>query len=80
MTARAFLSLSDELRAAFADAQDDENLRHLHVKIVNEHTLTAVGSKAKGAGLEADFDALSQVPLVSSLRVSSGVPPVVYRL
>ncbi len=62
MTARAFLSLSDELRAAFAEAQDDESLRYLHVKIVNEGTLTAVGSTPKGAaGLQADFDALSQV-------------------
>ena len=61
MTARAFLGLSDELRDAFAKAQDDETVRYLHVKIVNEDTLTAVGSKQKGADLATDFDGLGQV-------------------
>lgn len=78
MTARAFLSLSDELRTAFAEAQDDENLRYLHVKIVNEGTLTAVGSRGKGAGLRADFDALSEVGRCPPAS-SSGGPSVLHR-
>lgn len=61
MTARAFLGLSDELREAFAKAQDDETLRYLHVKIVDEDTLTRVGSKQKGGDLSTDFDGLGQV-------------------
>eukprot|EP00752_Nemacystus_decipiens_P012693 g11245.t1 len=60
MTARAFLGLSDELREAFAKAQDDEMLRYLHVKIVNGDTLTTVGSKHKGGDLATDFDGLGQ--------------------
>lgn len=61
MTARAFLSLSDELREAFAKAQDDETLRYLQVKIVNEDTLSRVGSKQRGGDLATDFDDLAQV-------------------
>lgn len=61
MTARAFLGLSDELREAFAKAQDDETLRYLQVKIVNEGTLTTVASKQRGADLSTDFDGLGQV-------------------
>lgn len=60
MAARAFLRLSDELRAAFAAAQDDETLRYLRVEVVDGETLNAVGSSAKGA-LESDFDSLAQV-------------------
>lgn len=61
MTARAFLGLSDDLRETFAKAQDDETLRYLRVKIVNEDTLTTVGSKQKGGDLATDFDSLGQV-------------------
>lgn len=61
MTARAFLGLSDGLREAFAKAQDDETLRYLQVKIVNEDTLSTVGSKQRGGDLATDFDDLAQV-------------------
>lgn len=61
MTARAFLGLSDELREAFAKAQDDETLRFLQVNIVTEDTLTTVGSTQKGTDFETDFDGLAQV-------------------
>ena len=61
MTARAFLGLSDELREAFTKAQDDETLRYVRVQIVNQDTLTAVGSKQKGGDLATDFDGLAQV-------------------
>lgn len=71
MTARAFLGLSDELREAFAKAQDDETLRYLHIKIVNEDTLTTVGSKQKSGDLETDFDSLGQVRLHSAIYISS---------
>lgn len=66
MTARAFLGLSGELREAFAKAQDDETLRYLRVKIVNEDTLTVAGSKQKGADISTDFDGLGQVRVASA--------------
>lgn len=61
MTARAFLRLSDDLREAFASAQDDESVRYLRVEVVNGDTLTKVGSSAKGADIKTDFDSLAQV-------------------
>ncbi|CAM9183373.1 unnamed protein product, partial [Ectocarpus sp. 12 AP-2014] len=61
MTARAFLRLSDDLREAFASAQDDESVRYLRVEVVNGDTLTTVGSSAKGADIKTDFDSLAQV-------------------
>ncbi|CAN0013804.1 unnamed protein product, partial [Ectocarpus fasciculatus] len=60
MTARAFLRLSDDLREAFASAQDDESVRYLRVEVVNGDTLTTVGSSAKGADIKTDFDSLAQ--------------------
>lgn len=60
MTARAFLGLSDELREAFAAAQDDETLRYLRVEVVNGDSLTTVGSSRKHE-LRTDFDALAEV-------------------
>lgn len=60
MTARAFLHLSDELRDAFAQGQDDENLRYLKVEVVDGDTLINTGFRQKGTSLEADFDSLSQ--------------------
>lgn len=61
MTARAFLGLSDELREAFAKAQNDETTRYVRVEVgVEGETLTNVDSRQKGASLQADFDSLSQ--------------------
>lgn len=60
MTARAFLRLSDDLREAFAAAQDDETLRYIRVEVVNGDSLTAVGSSKK-RDLRTDFDALAEV-------------------
>lgn len=61
MTARAFLGLSNELREAFAAAQDDETLRYLRVEVVNGDSLTTVGSTGRVHDLRTDFDALAEV-------------------
>ncbi|CAN0026607.1 unnamed protein product [Ascophyllum nodosum] len=59
MAARAFLRLSEDLREGFAKAQDDETLRFLRVEIVDEDTLTIVGSRQRG-DLQTDFDSLAE--------------------
>ncbi|CAN0063336.1 unnamed protein product [Hapterophycus canaliculatus] len=61
MAARAFLRLSDELREAFASAQDDDTLRFIRVEVANGDSLTSVGSGEKGESIKADFDSLAKV-------------------
>lgn len=61
MAARAFLRLTDELREAFASAQDDETLRFLRVEVANGDSLTSVGSGLKGESIKEDFDSLAKV-------------------
>lgn len=61
MAARAFLRLTDELREAFASAQDDETLRFLRVEVANGDSLTTVGSGRKDESIQVDFDSLAKV-------------------
>lgn len=69
MTARAFLRLSDELKSAFAEGQDDEMLRYLRVEVVGADTLTNTASRQKGPSLQADFDSLSQASKKAEVAV-----------
>ena len=62
MAARAFLRLSEDLREGFAKAQDDETLRFLRVEIVDEDTLTIVGSRQRG-DLQTVFDSLAEASM-----------------
>lgn len=67
MAARAFLRLSEDLRSAFASAQDNEEVRYLRVEIVDGETLTNIDSRQRG-DLKTDFDSLAQVSVNSGSR------------
>lgn len=69
MTARAFLRLSDELKSAFSEGQDDEMLRYLKVEVVDADTLTNTASRQKGPSFQADFDSLSQASKKAQVAV-----------
>ncbi|CAM9415765.1 unnamed protein product [Discosporangium mesarthrocarpum] len=57
--ARSFLQISDELRASFSAAQDDDTVRFLRVEVVGDDLLSLAGTGPRGL-LEDDFDSLAE--------------------